>query len=282
MQPEDMVIALRSAGYRVLTPFVDRAMVYRDDPHTSVIALVDCETTSDADDAEVIQLAVQRVYCDFASVIRTDAPRVWLREPSVPITAEATAVHGLTIDDVRGFSIDAQALELELVDVTWLIAHNAAFDAPKVARLYPAMMEGRAWACSYRDIDWTARGYASAKLQYLLQDHTQCRYDAHDAGADVAALAHVLATPFADGTSPLTELRANCTADRFRVYATGAPFGAKDALKARRYQWDGVAKVWSIEVPEPKLNDEMEFVRPLAPYATAQRIPKRLRFLEAA
>jgi DNA polymerase-3 subunit epsilon len=36
----------------------------------------------------------------------------------------------------------------------------------------------------------------------------------------------------------------------FRLQATGAPFEAKDALKARNYRWDATARVWSIQLKD--------------------------------
>lgn len=239
---------LRAEGYRVLAPCPSGAISYRDIGMADVatLAVVDTETTSLADDAEIIQLAIQRV--DFRRadgiVARVEAPRVWLEEPTHPISVEASAVHGLTLDDVRGCLINPEQVRAALSGVGLLIAHKAEFDAPKIRRRFP-FVSAMAWGCSLDDVDWRAHGFSDRTLGGLLREHTECHFTGHDAGRDVQALSHVLATPFPypDVSSPLGELLDTVRAPRVRVIADAAPYAAKDVLKARGYRWsDGTNK----------------------------------------
>jgi DNA polymerase-3 subunit epsilon len=61
---------------------------------------------------------------------------------------------------------------------------------------------------------------------------------------DCHALLQVLASPLADGQTGLARLLAGAGQTRYKLRATGAPFEAKDKLKARGYRWDGEGRVW--------------------------------------
>jgi hypothetical protein len=52
---------------------------------------------------------------------------------------------------------------------------------------------------------------------------------------------------------------------RWRLWATGAPFAARDMLKKRDYRWsagdDGRPRAWNIEVSEDQRPLELQFLR---------------------
>lgn len=247
---------LVAEGYRVLSPFSAGARVYREAiGNVRAAAVIDVETTGLEDDAEIIQLAIQAVTYDSVGVVRVGAPWVSYEQPSKPIPAEATLVHGIADETVAGHRFDEAGMLQVLGSARLLIAHNAAFDAPKVVRRFPALRDSH-WACSMDDVPWKARGYESRRLGALLQDHTDHFGKGHDAGFDVAATAHILATPFGDGASPFALMLANARTPRVRVLAVGAPFAAKDALKARGYRWSADRRVWWTEVPMVEQNNE--------------------------
>ena len=242
---------LRNAGYRVLAPFVGGARVIGGaTTKDRVAAIIDVETTSLGEDAEIVQLAISRVRYDPAvdEISAIGAPWVALNQPSIPISAEALAVHGITEAMVAGHCIMEFDVAAQLEGVRLLVAHNAAFDAPIFARCFPALPR-YAWACSMVDVPWP---YESKRLGALLMDHTQQHFHAHDAGQDVAAVAEILATPFADGSSPFALLLANARAPRVRVLAERAPYEVKDALKARGYHWNATSKVWWIDTTDAR------------------------------
>lgn len=240
----ESVTALRDAGYRVLSPFVVRDRMYSEAEakNLRVAAIVDVETTGLDADAEIVQLAIQRVMYDAASgvLLQSFAPWVALNEPVQPIPAEATALHRITQEMVTGHTITADDVAHRLDSVGLLIAHRAAFDAPLFVRTFPELKR-YPWACSLEDVAWP---YESKRLGALLQDHTQQHFQGHDAGRDVAAVAEILATPFSDGSSPFALMLASARAPRVRVFADRAPFSAKDAIKARGYHWNAADKVW--------------------------------------
>lgn len=261
---------LRAIGYRVLAPFVGGARSYGEDSGAKVsrvLCLLDCETTDMRRDSQIIQLGIQRVtYNRITDVIESvDAPWSALEQPTQPISAEATRAHGLTIDDVKGTCFDEDEVQAQFADCRIIIAHNAAFDAPYAVRRFP-FLRRLPWGCSMVDVDWSR--YPSKRLGALLQDHTQHHFNGHDAGRDVAALAHVLATPFGDGRSPLAELLANARAPRSRVLALGAPYASKGALKARGYQWNDPTdeaarfgdKAWWADICADRLPEEREWL----------------------
>lgn len=289
---------LLEAGYRVLAPFTGGARRYVDDAGVAADEgtlrrglLIDVESTGpDANSDDIIQLAVLPfTYCERRGVILdVQEPYVSLTQSArgIPIHADAFAVHGISDDMVRDCAVDMAVLEPLFANADLLVAHNAAFDATMFSRTYPALAAKIAWACSLVDIPWRQKGYESARLGALLQDHTQHHFSGHDAGRDVAATAHVLATPFSDGTTPFGVMLRNALMPRVRVIADGAPFEAKDLLKARGYSWNdhtkpgarlkGV-KAWWRECTQADLASERVW---LAQHVYHTLMPDQLRIRE--
>ena len=54
----------------------------------------------------------------------------------------------------------------------------------------------------------------------------------------------MLTAPLADGQTGLARLLSGMGQTRYKLRATGAPFEAKDKLKARAYRWDSEGRVW--------------------------------------
>lgn len=253
---EDMAAALEHSGdYRVLR----RLPVVTDwgTPQGSVVAdtrcvlIIDTETTglSHAND-RIIELAMLRVHVD----LRTGRPLGQVQtfsgfeDPGMPIPEVARQVTGITDDDVRGQRLDDERVAALLEGVDVVIAHNAAFDRPFLEARFTDF-ERLAWACSFAEIDWKARGAESAKLGALALDGGWF-YDAHRALIDCHALLQVLVRPVeaeAADVRPSNGLLSLLQAARlpnWTLRALGAPFDRKDALKARGYRWDTEAKVW--------------------------------------
>lgn len=287
----DAIALLESEGFRVLRPFSGGARSYRTPDVGTLVksaVIADTETTGlDLRRDAIVQLALQRVLYDDRGIISVGAPWVALEEPSVPIHDEAAAVHGITMAMVAGKRFDDDAVYSMLDGVALLIAHHAAFDAPIMLRRFPKLA-GASWACSLDSIDWRARGYESTKLRYLLQDHASSHGKGHDAGFDVASLAHCLATPFAGGESPFVELLANAREKTARVIASDAPFHVKDALKLRDYHWNDPAKpdarfrsfkAWWIDVPLHAVEAEQDFLGTLGVLPDVKILTARTRYL---
>lgn len=232
--------------YKVL-----RRLVPRDDwgtastNETQRVIVLDTETTGlDAKNERIIELAMLSVLVDTTTGQPVGPVTTYesFEDPGKPIPPAITEITGIDDSMVRGQRID-DARVAELVQAADLIvAHNAGFDRPFVEARLPVFAT-RAWNCSFAGIDWKAQGSGSAKLEFLAHERGWF-YDAHRALVDCHALLQVLATPLKNGQSGLQQLLQGASNTRYKLRATGAPFDAKDALKARGYRWDNENRVW--------------------------------------
>lgn len=269
------IATLRAAGYLVHAPFRGMKAVYAHETTTSAPEtlayglMIDTETTgNDPRVDQAIQLAIVPFYFgeDSGEILTVEQAYRGLEEPTRTISAEATAVHGLTLDDVRGHRFDDALVAQYFAHASLVLAHNAAFDMPIVARRFGAAVSAARWGCTFVDVDWKSRGYDSARLGTLLQAHTGHHFAGHDAADDCYAALHVIAQPFADGTTPLRELRRTMATTRVRVFAIGAAFETKDKLSGRGYRWNDPGKAgapfpldpkaWYRELAESELDAE--------------------------
>ncbi len=257
--------------YRVLRRLVPRTLfdAVQGDGGGQALATVlvlDTETTglSPLRD-KVVELALLRVQVDRRTGLPVGAMQVYngLEDPGMPMPDEARAVTGITDDMLRGQRLDEARVAAMLDGVDLVLAHNAGFDRPFVEARFAAF-EGLKWACSFADIDWKSLGRGSAKLSALGLD-LGFFYDAHRAEMDCHALLAILLAPLVPLVplvplgQPAPEPMRNgllhlldaAQSPSYRVQATGAPFDAKDTLKARGYRWDSANKVWHTRVNDP-------------------------------
>src|SRR5690625_1890713 len=143
------------------------------DESIGLAGFIDVETTglSPYTD-EIVELAIALFAFDRAqsTIVGVVDEYVGLREPSKNIPPQATRVHGITDDDVRGQQLDNTKIKQLVQQAEFLVAHNAAFDRGFVTRLFPTTKQ-KLWLCSMRSVDWHGRGYGSRALQALLQAH---------------------------------------------------------------------------------------------------------------
>jgi DNA polymerase III subunit epsilon len=223
------------------------------------VAVLDTETTglSSATDV-IIELAL--VVMDIDTLTGQPVGEVLVfdgfQDPGRPIPKEVQQLTGITDAMVKGQALDAAAISSIMDGVQWVVAHNAGFDRPFVEQRLSYFAD-LPWACSFADIPWKQHGIGSAKLEALAA-HYGWFYDAHRADMDCHALAAVLGQPVGDtGQLGWQLLLGALDAPQYTLQATGAPFDAKDALKARGYRWDGVQRVWHTRVAsEQGLRDE--------------------------
>lgn len=211
---------------------------------------VDVETTGTVlDEGAIIELAIRPFRFDQDGVITyIGVASSWREDPGVPLTAETTAITGLTDDDVSGQRIDDVEATRLLRSASLVVAHHAAFDRPYVERRLQGV-RGLDWACTFRQIDWRARGFDGRTLGYLVQQ-VGYFYRPHRAAIDVDAVIQMMRVRDENDTTVLAELVANAAAPSWIVYAEGASFEAKDVLKARGYRWDPDRRVWWAEVAD--------------------------------
>jgi DNA polymerase-3 subunit epsilon len=273
--------------YRVLRRLVPTLHFQREPlgPVRTLLVL-DTETTGlEAAKEKVIELALLRVAVDTATGLPVGPVQVYdgLEDPGRPIPATITEITGITDAMVRGQRLDEARVAELMQGVDLVVAHNAGFDRPFVEARLPGFAH-LAWACSFADMDWKKLGQSSAKLENLA---LACGwfYDAHRAETDCHALLAVLAQPLARFGHPAHSHAANPSADapeggqgesadtglatllqaatqtQHRLQATGAPFEAKDVLKARGYRWDAQQRVWGTTLrSEAALADELAWL----------------------
>ncbi len=125
-----MAAALEATGdYRVLRKIQQRNIITPPDGTPTKNGLfVDVETTGlDPDRHEIIELAmVPFTYSKDGRIFSTGSPFQQLQEPKEPISAEITAITGITQEMVRGHQLDSHAVEAFMESADLIIAHNLA------------------------------------------------------------------------------------------------------------------------------------------------------------
>ena len=230
---------------------------------TQRVIVLDTETTGlDSKNEKIIELAMLSVLVDSATGLPVGPVTIYesFEDPGKPIPAQITEITGIDDSMVQGQRIDDAAVIALVEQADLIVAHNAGFDRPFVESRFP-VFAGKAWACSFMGIDWKKEGSGSAKLEFLASERGWF-YDAHRAQVDCHALLQVLASPLADGQTGLSRLLAGVGQTRYKLRATGAPFEAKDKLKARGYRWDGEGRVWWCSLPSDEgLDAECAWLR---------------------
>jgi len=222
---------------------------------------VDVETTGlDAATEAIIELGLVAFEFDRAGTIYRIGPTLSaFEDPGKPIPPEITALTGIRDEDVRGMRLP----EDEIADVTeraqLVIAHNAAFDRPFLERRMP-VFEGRPWACSMADVDWSRAGFESQKLEYLAY-RRGFFFDGHRASNDCLAGVHLLAMTLPGTTSStMANLLGNARRSSVRLWAENSPFETKDLLKERNYRWNAAARTWWRELPKTEHDAELDWL----------------------
>lgn len=239
---------------RRLVPRIDYGPV--NGQATQRVIVLDTETTGlDSKNEKVIELAMLSVLVDTATGLPVGPVAVYesFEDPGKPIPQQITEITGIDDSMVRGMRIDDAAVTALVQAADVVVAHNAGFDRPFVEARFP-VFAGKAWGCSFLGIDWKKEGSGSAKLAFLASERGWF-YDAHRAQVDCHALLQVLAAPLANGQTGLARLMAGLGQTRYKLRATGAPFEAKDKLKARGYRWDGEGRVWWCSLASEALLD---------------------------
>ena len=253
-------------GYRILRklkPPTAGALAASDDDLRGVF--IDTETTGlSAGHDEIIELAMApfRFTRDGCITARGE-PWEGLRQPSIPIPAAVTAVHGITDEMVAGRVIDPTMVAAFVAPMDLVIAHNAAFDRPFLERFCAAFAD-KPFGCSMCQIDWRGEGHESTKLSALAADYG-FYFDKHRALNDCQAGLELLSRPLMTSGAPaLGKLLEQARQPTWRIWATGAAFEYKQTLRDRGYKWhdgsEGPAKSWYIDVVEDDREAELRFL----------------------
>jgi DNA polymerase-3 subunit epsilon len=221
--------------------------------------VVDVEATGlSTETDDVIQLAILPFDYDAETgrilTVHSDQAFEALREPSVPITEEASLITGITDKMVAGKTIDAPVIDKLVSDSSLIIAHNARFYRPMVERHWECFAE-KPWACTSDGVDWLREGFSAGKLDYLGMQYGWF-YDGHRALADCEACLALLAQALPkSGTQVMTRVREHALKEEFLIPAYGSPLDSKEKLKERNYRWRPAnlpnGKVWWTTTTDP-------------------------------
>lgn len=258
---------LRESGqYRVLRKH-DRTYTYAEDDGSDKFtgAFVDVETTGlDLQNDRIIEMAaVTFTYGQDEKLFSVLDEYQGFEDPGVPIPAEVVRITGITDEQVAGQRLDDQRVEALLGKVNLVIAHNAAFDRPFLERRFPFFAE-KPWGCSMHDVEWEEAGVECAKLKWIAHE-LGFDFDSHRAINDCFAGIEILANCLpASDRGILAELLGNARQPTVRIWAKGAPFAAKEALKRRGYRWnpgdDGRHKAWYIDLKPGDVEQELGYL----------------------
>ncbi|UQR62964.1 3'-5' exonuclease [Bradyrhizobium sp. C-145] len=256
-----------SPDYRVLRRLVPRPLSAPPGGlETRVGILLDTETTGlDHAKDEIIELGMVKFdYTLDGRIVGVRNTFSAFNEPSAPISAEVTALTGITDEMVAGHRFDDAAIAAFVDDAVIIIAHNSGFDRKFAERYWP-VLEHKAWGCSMSEVDWRKHGFAGTQLAYLLHGAGYF-HQAHRAVDDCHALLEILDfTLPTTGAPALAALLENARKPTVRVWAEQSPFELKDSLKRRGYRWsdgtDGRPKSWYVDVGESAVDDELAFLK---------------------
>ncbi len=253
---EAMANQLEASGeYRVVRKLTTRAPLPSPPPGSRLGLVVDVETTGmHVRGDEVIELAMVRfAYSPEGEVLGVMDTFQAYHQPTKAISEEITTLTGISADTVAGHKLDVDAVGAFVAPAVIVLAHNAAFDRRFAERLHP-YFSTKAWGCSMCEPPWREEGFEGTKLAYLA---AQCGffYDKHRALSDCMATLELLAHPLpSSGRSALAVLLERARQPSWRLWAEGAPFEHKEALKARGYRWsrgeDGRPRAWWRDLTE--------------------------------
>lgn len=261
---EAMARELEASGeyvvLRRIPPFTAREVP--EGTKVSTGLFLDVETTGlNPRTDEVIELAmVPFRYCQQTGVIfEVLEPYAELRDPGRWIPKVVTELTGISNEMVRGKQLDSDRLRATVETADLIVAHNASFDRPFAERL-DGVFAGKPWACTVSDINWRAKGISGTKLEYLASAFG-FHYEPHralgDCMAGITILDQTLKKLNATVLSRLLE-RARLTV--WRLQAVGAPFEAKDRLKARGYRWNRDERCWWRDIPDTHRQEELDWL----------------------
>ncbi len=87
-------------------------------------------------------------------------------EPIRPISAEITALTGISGEIVAGQALDSEAVGAFVASAVIVLAHNSAFNRRFAERLHP-WISTKAWGCTMSEPPWREEGFEGLKLAYL-------------------------------------------------------------------------------------------------------------------
>lgn len=227
-----------------------------------IAVVCDVETTGlDLVTDEIIEVAARKIVFDKdTGQISLIGPAFQaLQQPVKPLPPMIIKLTGLSDKDLEGQRIDWEVFDAFIDDAAIIIAHNSAFDRPRLEKLSIGSRK-KIWGCSSFHLDWKD-SYPVAKLELLALFHGFF-YDSHRALSDVDAVIRLLGytLPADESSTYLAFLLRNSKLPNCHIIAEGSPFETKDILRINGYRWNAEKRVWSKLVRADRRLQEEEFL----------------------
>lgn len=220
------------------------------------LALAIQATGDDHRSNQLVELAVQRFRLDQRMrIVETGERRTWLEEAATPISAVSGRDTDLVDGDLIGRSISDGEVTSILLDVDFVVTHDARFSRPFVEKRLP-LGAGRPWACSLNDMDWREAGFVGSRLAELIGPMGWF-YEERRAEADVTALLHLADHRLNDGTTIAGRILHRAGRADWIVEVVDAPEAAHDVLRVRGYAMDETRGLWSASISDGAVADEI-------------------------
>jgi len=269
-QIEAVELLKASDEYRVIQRLHTPDSYHQGEPLTKRIGMViDTETTGiDTAKDKIIELGFVAFEYDAGSgnIYRILHTYDGFEDPKEPLSDVVKKLTGIDDAMLKDQCLDDAEINSWLEKSSLIIAHNAAFDRAMLERRLPAVKD-TAWACTFADIDWLAEDIGSRKLDYIAYQLGYF-FDGHRAVNDAQATLHLLSyvLPVSKKLA-MGELLVSAREKSQRLFAIGAPFDKKDALKERGYRWlvgfhnpNGKKGVWSICIADSDAGTEQQWL----------------------
>lgn len=162
---EAMAARLEATGeYRVMRKLEPRPPLPSRPEDSRLGLVVDVETTgTDLKGDEVIELAMLLfAYTPEGEVLGVVDSFQGYHEPTKAISAEITALTGISAETVAGHRLDVDAVGAFVAPAVIVVAHNAAFDRRFAERLHP-YFSTKAWGCSMCEPPWRDEGFEAIR-----------------------------------------------------------------------------------------------------------------------
>lgn len=233
---------------------------------TTRIAVIDTETEGlDPKRHKIFELAVVKLVIDdvVGDLLDIAPPVSWLEDPGRPLSLEIESLTGLADADLAGQVFCERVIADVFDDVDVIVAANAKFDCAFMTRRFPWLKHP--WACTY-EIDWSSHGLRGGRgVSSLVTAAGHFFEDAHRAGPDAWAVSTLLALPSRDGRTIAAHLVDCARKPTHRLYAVGAPFAIKEALRAAGFLWDASQRSWWLEADPERIANEAAWLVALCP-----------------
>ncbi|WP_044412432.1 3'-5' exonuclease [Thiomicrospira microaerophila] len=236
-------------------------------PETRKVCFLDTETTSlDTAECKVIDLAMRIVEFDAAgNFYCVGTAYQSFNDPGEPLSDEVKKVTGYSDEMLTGQAIDWNQVTTLVDECVLVVAYNAGFDRPILERFAPVFAQ-KHWGCAMVEVDWFTLFGTKGKLEWLAYKIGGLYFDAHQALADVDIMVQLLSLPAPDGRPVFHHLLSKARVKTTLLRAVGAPFEAKDNLKAAGFRWEdnGLrAKAWTKSFSADQVDEALAFLSSL-------------------